>query len=262
MARQIAYGMMLALLATAAQAQQPYIPPEFYDARRPDFGQSLPLCLLPDSVTAAIDDEMARLIADRLLLQPATVPMQVNMGAMDEDGIWPDLFVHLTEVCVGMLGAQLITGAPYPDWLIISRPYYSAPYLLVSHDPAIRSLADLPEGSFIGSPIYTPLDTELARLIGAGAAPINRLPYDDIDQVHRFLADGTMAAAIIWGPYIRALPPDRLHIGTTLAPLHTTTRSLGIVMRSRDRALMGMIDSAIASLADDGLLPTFTPTGD
>ncbi|ARO15274.1 ABC-type amino acid transport/signal transduction systems, periplasmic component/domain protein [Ketogulonicigenium robustum] len=230
--------------------------PEFYDARRPDHGQRLPLCVLPGSATAETDRQTATLLAEALLLQPDIVTMQINTDALDSDGIWPDLFVYLIEKCVGMMGAELIAGVPYPDWLTITQPYYTAPFVLVTRDPAIKQLDDLPAGAMVGSPVYTPIDTELAQMIAAGTfGTLRRQPYDDISQVTRFLGEGTMTAAVVWSPYLPELHLPDLHTSANLAPLHLTSRTLGIVLRRQDGALRDMIDQALTALQDDGSLP-------
>ncbi|AEQ51222.1 transporter substrate-binding domain-containing protein [Pelagibacterium halotolerans] len=258
MIRRLPVALAIAALVGAdlssASAQAPFVAPEFYNRTRPDFGQTLPMCVLPDSPTLDLDRRVAEIIAESLLLEPKIVVLDVNMDALDHEGIWPDVLVHLSESCVGMVGTKLIDGYLYPDWLIPTAPYLTAPYVLISND-GYGSLDELPEGAAIGSPIYTQIDGQLLSYIATGAMPgARRLPYDRPELAEQLLEDGAIDAAIIWAPYLsgaNAVDGAAYSAIGTVEPLRPGTQSLGIALRSSDQMLRGTFDQVIDVLDSD-----------
>lgn len=250
--RQLVAACMMFGLSTAAMGQVPFVPPEFYNAIRPDFGNRLPLCLLPDSTTARQDREAAHDIASLLLLEPDVVEITADMEMLDETGIWPFIFEELAQSCMGVLGVQIIAGEMLPDWLTISRPYFEAPYVLLSADPAIRALADLAPGSRLGVPLYTPIDTEVMVAINAGTLDgVRRLPYDRPELMESLMRSGELDAAIVWEPHLdldRLQPLDFFAFEGNVEPLRITTRAVAVLLRTQDEMLRTMIDEAIAAL--------------
>ncbi len=243
---------VLALLAGQATAQVPFVPPEFYNAIRPDFGNRLPLCVLPDSATLEQDREAARGIAEMLLLEPDIVEIDADMGMLDELGIWPVIFEELAESCVGVLGVQIIPGEVAPDWMTLSRPYFEASYVLLTRDDGIEDLTDLPPGTRLGVPLYTPIDADIMLAIAAGTLDgVRRLPYDRPELMESLMTSGEFDAAIVWQPHLD-LPALQAgdfysHQGT-VAPLERDTRAVAVLMRTQDEMLRTMIDQAIEAL--------------
>lgn len=236
----------------AGLAQAPFVPPEFYNSIRPDFGSRLPLCLLPDSATAAQDRAAAENIARMLLLEPDVVEIQANMDMLDEMGIWPVIFEELAESCVGVMGVQIIPGEIMPDWMTLSRPYFEAPYVLLTVEPGIETLADLPDDTRLGVPLFTPIDTETILAIQSGALPgFRRLPYDRPELVASLMEQQELDAAIVWAPHLDlpALQSLDVSVGQgSVAPLKQNTRAIAVLLREQDDMLRTMIDQAIAAM--------------
>ena len=235
------------------KAQAPFVAPEFYARTRPDFGNTLPLCVIPNSATLERDREIARQLAEMLLLEPRVVEMDVDFALLDVEGIWPAIVVHLAEKCVGVLGVQILPGEAIPDWTTLSRPYFEAPYILLVTDPAIGSVADLPAGTRLGVPLFTPIDNEVMTVIAAGGqfAQLRRLPYDRPELMAALMRSGELDAAIVWEPHLSrpALqPPDFFTARASVSPLRETTRSIAILLRTQDEMLRTMIDEAIGVL--------------
>jgi hypothetical protein len=248
----IAFALGL-LCGTTAVAQVPDVPPEFYNSVRPDFGQTLPLCVLSTSPTAELDLQTATAIADALLLEPAVVELEVDMAMLDEDGLWPIVFTALAESCIGVMGIQLTSGHQLPDWVTVSQPYLVAPYVLASTSGA-ENIGQLPAGSSVGVPLFTPVDLALSALVRSGGAPngIRRLPYDRPELAAQLLKSGEFDAAVIWEPHLQSpafAGIAGIKIGTSLAPLADAQRSVSILMRADDVYMREMIDTAITALA-------------
>ena len=240
------------LTNSAASAQVPFVPPEFYNAIRPDFGNTLPMCILPDSTTRNRDIEAATAIAEMLLLEPRIVDIDADMEMLDEMGIWPVIFEELAQSCVGVMGIQIIPGEIAPDWMTLSQPYFEAPYVLLTRDDAIEDLTDLAPGTRLGVPLYTPIDADVMLAIAAGTLDgVRRLPYDRPELMMSLMQDGELDAAIVWQPHL-----DRPSLETadfyshqgTVAPLERDTRAVAVLMRTQDQMLRTMIDQAIDAI--------------
>lgn len=250
-----ALACIVPAMATPIVAQIPYVAPEFYNTIRPDHGNTLPLCLIPGSATEDFDREIAVSIAQILLLEPLVVELDVDMDQLDERGIWPTIFTALSEECVGVLGVQIIRGETMPDWMTLSRPYLDAPYVLLTSHPATRSLADLPDGSRVGAPLYTPIDAELMGLIASGGsyAQLRRLPYDTPELMRMLFEAGDLDAAIVWQPHLTsdALSGEAFYARSVpVDPLSESTRELAILLRSEDQMMRTLIDDAILALPE------------
>jgi hypothetical protein len=240
--------------AELALAQVPFVPPEFYNSIRPDFGNSLPLCLLPESPTEPQDRRAAQDIAQVLLLEPDPVEIDADMDMLEEIGIWPVIFEELAESCVGVMGVQIIPGEVSPDWMTLSRPYFEAPYVLLTNDPDVEILADLPAGTRLGVPLYTPIDAEVMMAITAGGAlsGLRRLPYDRPELMASLMRDGELDAAVVWSPHLdlpQLQPLDFFKVQASVAPLRQDTRAVAVLMRTQDQMLRTMIDQAIVAIS-------------
>lgn len=242
------------LLAGHVLAQAPFVPPEFYNSIRPDFGNRLPLCILPESATAERDRETASEIARILLLEPEIVEIEADMGMLDEAGIWPVIFEELAQSCVGVMGVQIIPGEVTPDWMTLSRPYFEAPYVLISKEPGVQNLTDLPQGTRLGVPLFTPIDTEVMVAIESGAlGGVRRLPYDRPELMASLMEQGELDAAIVWAPHLERpqLQRDFFAGQGSVAPLRQNTRAIAVLLREQDHMLRMIIDEAIAALDDE-----------
>ncbi|WP_417579572.1 substrate-binding periplasmic protein [Pelagibacterium sp.] len=252
-----AAGLLIALLSvTQPVLAQPFVPVESYNRTRPDFGNTLPLCVIPNSPTLERDKAVATELAQLLLLDPKIVEMDVNIDLLDNEGIWPSILVHLAEKCVGVMGVQIIPGEMTPDWLTLSRPYYEAPYVLVSRDPQHNALTDLPAGTRLGVPLYTTVDADIMLAIAAGTLDgVRRLPYDRAELMMTLIDEGALDAAIVWKPQLDRLALDvaGFHVhDAALAPLERDSRAMAVLLRTQDQMLRTMLDQAIAALPAQG----------
>lgn len=255
--KQIICSMSLlvaALPAAPAALAQPFVPVESYNRTRPDFGNRLPLCVIPNSPTLGRDREVAAELAHVLLLEPEIDEMDVDVDLLDSEGLWPSILLHLAEKCVGIMGVQIIPGEIAPDWMILSRPYFEAPYVLLTRDDEIENLADLPAETRVGVPLYTPIDIEMMTVIAAGGqlGELRRLPYDRPELMASLMRSREMDAAIVWEPHLElpTVQPLDFFVGrASIAPLRQDRRAVAVLLRSQDQMLRTMIDDAIAALS-------------
>jgi len=241
--------LVVALPAASSALAQPFVPVESYNRTRPDFENRLPLCVIPNSPTLVRDREVATELAHVLLLEPEIVEMDVNIELLDNEGLWPSILVHLAEKCVGVMGIQIVPGEITPDWMTLSRPYFEAPYVLLTRDDEIEDLTDLAPGTRLGVPLYSPIDADIMLAIAAGTFDgVRRLPYDRPELMVSLMEAGELDAAIVWQPHLDrpALQSGDFysHQGT-VAPLERDTRAVAVLMRTQDQMLRTMIDQAI-----------------
>eukprot|EP00873_Tetraselmis_striata_P030107 jgi/Tetstr1/450371/TSEL_037407.t1 len=204
--------------------------------------------------TLGRDREVAAELAHVLLLEPEIVEMDVDVDLLDSEGLWPSILLHLAEKCVGIMGVQIIPGEIAPDWMILSRPYFEAPYVLLTRDDEIENLADLPAETRVGVPLYTPIDIEMMTVIAAGGqlGELRRLPYDRPELMASLMRSGEMDAAIVWEPHLElpTVQPLDFFVGrASIAPLRQDRRAVAVLLRSQDQMLRTMIDDAIAALS-------------
>lgn len=247
--------LVVALPAHSPTFAQPFVPVESYNRTRPDFGNRLPLCVIPNSPTRDGDRDFATELANVLLLEPDIVEIDVNIDLLDNEGLWPAILIHLAEKCIGVMGVQIVPGEMTPDWMILSRPYFEAPYVLLTRDDEIENLTDLPPGTRLGVPLYTPIDTDIMLAIGAGTLDgVRRLPYDRPELMADLMGAGELDAAIVWQPHLElpALQSAAFysHQGN-VAPLERDTRAVAVLMRTQDQMLRTIIDQAIEALGAD-----------
>jgi polar amino acid transport system substrate-binding protein len=202
-----------------------------------------------------IAQQVGMAMADALLLRPVEVPIEDQIVTLDLD----ELYRVLLEDCDVHLGFKLLPQA-YPDWMMLSRSYYTASYVLAVANADWRSLGDIPAGQAISSTIGTAADLLFASYVLNQPADRRwrRLPMSTDRASIDAVVAGTSVAALVWAPGLWALQragevPETLRIIST-APLQETTVGVGAAMLSDQTFLRTALDQAIGSLVADGTL--------
>lgn len=253
-----AFGLSASL--SSAQAQVPSVAPEFYNSIRQAEGQGIRFCIWPTNSTAAYDRAVAEEIAATLLLRPTFVEIQAPRGGYPDEDFWNVMFIELTQNCSAMMGGILAPSTQLEDWLTITQPYLSAPYVAVSGDEGLSRLGDLPARGLFGTPYESSAD--LVALNYLQTLPSDqrwrRLPYDDPGLMIDHLEQGTLQAGLVWQPMLTFYRPEGMEAAglreISISPLQPVRRELGILLRSDDTALRASLDEAIAFLWEDGTL--------
>jgi polar amino acid transport system substrate-binding protein len=171
------------------------------------------------------------------------------------------LYQVLLETCDVFLGLKLIPDA-YPDWLTITRGYYRGAYVFATANADWKSLADVPRRQVIGGTVGTSADMRLIQYLAA-LKPAERwthYPIASDEAALRDIADGKLAAALVWAPSFWALQKSnpafaKLRI-IVPNPLPAAAVDVGAVMLTRETFLRANLDQAIAALTADGTIET------
>ena len=230
------------------------MPDDWKYGRAEDHG-TLRYCLDPRDPEWEIARDIAQAIAGALLLKPAeyVVPDQRVTAT------WDTLNHHLLRNCDVYFGFKLIPGG-YPEWLSVSRAYYTASYALAVEDPAWQSLADVPPDRPIATAIGTSADFALTKYIQTqpAGARWTRFPMGTNETALAALEDGTAGAALVWGPAAWAIgQADPAYAGIRLvpiAPLPDTSHGVGAALLAKQSFLRASVDQAIGDLAADGTI--------
>lgn len=256
-------AVALAALPAAAQpAGVAPVPPEFLDETRRLEENRIVFCINAASVLADFDRAVAQAMTDALLLEAGfhdvetpfrTFPYDFRVRLAERD-----LFVEINNNCSALMGVRLVTVMP--DWMTVSRPYYSTRAVMVATDPAITGLGALPAGARIGSVLGSPGDNLLTRYLAAlpEAQRPGRVPYPDYALALERLQDGSVQAAFIWEPalwYASDGDPAAMGIVSVFEPPFAVPPvAFGVALLVEDTFTRGLIDTAIAALEESGAL--------
>ena len=224
--------------------------------------EHLRFLIVPDTSTADFDRAVAEEIAGALLLRPSFYEIEVPPGGLQDEEFWNLMFIRLTESCSAMMGGILSPSTQLEDWLTITQPYLSAPYLALTADDSLAALSDLEPRGLLGTPFESTADLVVLNYLQTVPTDQRwrRLPYEDVGLMLDHLEQGVLTAGIVWQPMLVARRPDGLEASglraISSAPLQSPRRELGILLRSDDTALRTSIDQAISALRDDGTLET------
>ena len=165
-------AMVLAGTTVASAQGTPYLPDDWKYGRREDNG-TLRYCIDPRDPEWTVANEIAKTLADALLLTPA--PTMISDKIVTAG--WTTLYQHLRSDCDVYFGFKLIPGA-YPGWLALSRSYYDASYVLAVTAPGWGSLADIPPDRPVGTAIGTSARLHLHQVSPdpAGGAALAAVP--------------------------------------------------------------------------------------
>ena len=255
-------AILAGALFPAPSAAQPQ--PEFFDVpfapgqwevgRRFDESQ-LRYCVDkrdPDWEMAA---DIADAIAQALLLEPKRYVVTSEVVLEDITKLYGIMLKH----CDLHMGFKLIPEG-YPNWVILTRPYYETGYAFVTADPGIGSLADLAPGTPIAATIGTMAHIRLVAYNSALPAdkrwPI--FPMGSNELALTSLLNGTAAVGLVWAPSLWVMQRDDAAFAAIQvidpAPLPPTTIGVGGLLLSNEKFLRTAIDDAIAALNADGTI--------
>ena len=165
--------------------------------------------------------------------------------------------MSLTDHCDAMMGTDL-AWSPLPEWLTVSRPYYSAPYVLAVRPNTYSSLAGVPPGGRIGSPLFSTGDQQLVTTLAtmSAARRWNRVPYADVPSmladVRSGKIDGGLFAAALAGP-AKSGQLDGLTLVPS-APVRVEPMRLGALFLSKNIFTRDAVDQAIDALQRDRII--------
>ncbi|MCW5697497.1 MAG: transporter substrate-binding domain-containing protein [Bauldia sp.] len=219
-------------------------------------------CINTASILADFDRAVADLIAETMLVEstlhdivdPYLRPSPYDYRIIRSS---PDFYVDVINDCDAVMGYPLPDGT-VPNWLTVSRPYYTSSVVLVATDESFRRLGDIPHDRPIGGRIR---DDTLFRAY-LTTLPQGRswrlVPYLHNNLLLEAVIEGSVAAAVVWEPasafYLalegQSAPP--MHV--VEVPVDLKTVELAVAFRAGDAFLRSAIDAAIDELAADGLL--------
>jgi ABC-type amino acid transport substrate-binding protein len=146
------------------------------------------------------------------------------------------------------------------EWLIPSRPYYEAPYVLVVKDGRYARLGDIPAGMTVGTTQMTAVDEAMHTYQQARpeAERWVRIPFPSNAPILDYLGDGRIEGALMWEPMfarMRQAYADDAGFGLAdLDPLRADPVPIGMMLREHNTFLRAQIDQVIGMLADSGRL--------
>jgi hypothetical protein len=253
-------GLMVLVPAgeVLAQVAMPYVPPEIYQERRWVRGNELTFCVWDVSPTAEIDRRIAEEIGNALLLEVKIYEHKSMISAQEND-FWEAMLIQLGQHCDAVMGLTLGQQIA-ADWLIPSRPYYEAPYVLAVTNPDYQALNDIPSGQPIASTMFSAVDDgfiEYLSLLPAEERWV-RYPMPSHSPIVDFLTGGRVEGALIWAPLLQKQAggdPDALNIRQLpIDPVRATPTPIGFMMREYNVFLRDQLDQAIRSLSEDGVI--------
>ncbi|NNU79929.1 transporter substrate-binding domain-containing protein [Halovulum dunhuangense] len=222
-------------------------------------GNVIRFCQFDVNLTNDFDKAVAGEIADRLLLDSEFITVGADYG-MDGDGLEADVFKLLWNECEVVLGFQ-VGPVQYAPEFTVTRPWVSYDYMVLASADGPASIADLPSGSRIATPLASPGDLALARWMATEGADagLKRIPFARArDQMDAVLTDQT-EAMLIFSPVFAVLAQDmaeqaaRLH-PVAIDPAIASPTSIGGIMLAGSAFLRAEIDRAIDSMIEDGTI--------
>lgn len=265
---RIAFAILAILLllgashAGAQDRNEPGIPLEFLDDRlRIDAG-AITFCLNGASTLVEFERAVAEELAATLLLeadfhelQPPALPFPYDFR-LHLSG--PELYVEMTNTCDALVG-YVVSSVGFPQWLTITRPYYTSRFVLAATDPDLTGFSDLPEAAAIGARLGSSGDVALVTYRGAQTAEPDwlRRPYRDNWALIDALLDGSADAILVWEPALyRATEgdPGSRGIAVIPSPFRPPDKAFGIAVSREDAYLRSLLDQAIDEAERTGLI--------
>jgi len=251
---------LLALSAVPATAQlADQIEGDRLQSWRVQTGNHLRLCVYPSSTTIEFDKAVGQAIAERLLLSPRFIDLPEGYG-LDGEYAAEDFYVKLVNECDAALTMTIVPNA-YPEDFTVTRPIAAFSYILVSDDPAITALTDIPATESLGGGVMTYGD----YILGAHIRNLpkerqwRRIPFGTNEQMLGRLLDGTIAAMVIFAPDYQQLLSrhadlaDKLHVAPLKVEL-TSFLNRGAVLLAQNTFLRSEMDAAITDMMSDGTI--------
>lgn len=257
--------LALALMMTAVSPGKSQIadfPRDLYDDRLSRLGQAVNFCFHENPMLDDFHREVAEAIAGSLLIDANIIPIATLFPADPLDYRIPfteeELFLMMTGRCNAFLGFTLTTD--YPDWLLVTQPYFSSPNVLIVTDPQYHGLEDISAERPLGTRMFSSEDNRLGAWISV--LPENqrwqRYPYRNYGTAFERVMDGTVGGSIVWEAAVYSGTggdPEQSGINVIRElPFATTPVELGIGIRAHERFLEMMFSQAIELLTADGTL--------
>jgi polar amino acid transport system substrate-binding protein len=259
--RALAAGALVCFSAATpvvAQSQFPQglLDRKLYDGRTLLNKNALRFCLATASPLRDLDRALGEAIAQIQLAHVEFYDVDLTIP-QEEDDFDRLLFVSLTDHCDAMMGTDL-AWSPLPEWLTVSRPYYSAPYVLAVRPHTYSSLGRVPPGGHIGAPLFSTGDQQLVTTLATMSADRrwNRVPYADVPSmladVRSGKIDGGLFAAPLAGP-AKSGQLDGLTL-VSITPVRVEPMRLGALFLSKNIFTRDAVDQAIEALQQDGTI--------
>lgn len=248
---------LLVSTSLLAAAQVPYVPAELLDNAVRMQGDRVSICVFGGLDTTEFDRAATSLIADALLLDHTVTEIPSDFPLYDEVDFFYTLYIHLVNDCDMIAGLSLTAGI-YPEWLAVTAPYASLPFVVAAVDPDYGKLGDVPRDRAVGVQIGSQGD--MGFLAYNTSLPADdrwlRLPYGDDELMLQRLAEGSIDAAMIWLPDLLSSPVwhggDYRIIDS--APLPSQVAEIGFASLANQNWLLEEFDAAIEELTSSGAL--------
>jgi len=238
----------------------PNLPRELVRGRLQQQGDKIRLCINPDSMLATFETQVATELGDALLLEAEVKLIQPILKTLPYDYRMPlntdQIYVMLEEECDGYMGFTMASES-YPTWMQLTAPYLSTGMVMVTSDPNVTRLEDLPHDRPIGARGLSSADYQLILYLKSLPAQSTwkRHSYFSHEQVLEALRSGAIGAALFWEPALLALTDgDPAAAGLTPIdiPFPTAPVEFGIVLKSNDAFLRDALSQGIASMQAGG----------
>jgi hypothetical protein len=242
-----------------AAAQMPNIDQTFLNQPSNLDRDVLRFCVYPRSATAEIDRAVALALGDALLTPVEIVEVEAAISIEGIDTIpigLEDLYLLLENECNAFMGIDLATGV-YPDWLILSRSYLEAAYVLVTRAGEYTEFNELEPPQAVATQSMSLGDSRFGLYLRTLPEDqrLRRVPYPTTHLQLERLLDGTVDAALVWEPWLMT---DIAHYDEIeeISPGNFTfgERVIGIGLHINDSFLRNSLDGAIEALSGDGTL--------
>lgn len=251
--------LMLAPHAAQAQNIEGFRP--LFEDRLHQQGDGFSLCVNTLSMTAPFERALASAIGDILLTDVKIIDIEPNAPVRPLDTALSytaeQIYILMAEQCDGFMGFSIAAG--YPDWLTVSRPYLVGENILITKDPTVERLEDIPTNRPIGSRFGTAGDASLITYLQSlpETRRWKRFGYGENTLLLERLDDGTVASGVIWEPTLQfATKGDPAAAGyrQIAAPFNISASQVGIGIRTIDSYLKEELADAIEALVEDGTI--------
>jgi ABC-type amino acid transport substrate-binding protein len=259
--RALAAGALVCLAAAPpvvaqSQSTEGLLDRKLYDGRTVLNKNALRFCLATASPLRDLDRALGEAIAQIQLAHVEFYDVDLTIPQQDDD-FDRLLFVSLTDHCDATMGTDL-AWSPLPDWLTVSRPYYSAPYVLAVRPNTYSSLGGVPPGGRIGSPLFSTGDQQLVTTLATMSANRRwkRVPYADVPSMLADVRSGKIDGGLFAAPLAGPAKSGQLD-GLTLvssAPVRVEPMRLGALFLSKNIFTRDAVDQAIDALQQDGTI--------
>lgn len=260
LSRGITFATLSVAIAIPAQAQifDNLSNPERLNQTVLTEGNKFRICQFNNSETQELDTAIGNAIADTLLLESSHHMIRGSFGIGGENAA-DEMFIQLYNDCDVIMGMGLKAGSVPPEFTV-TRPYIGYSYMLLASDENIKTIEDIPYGSWIGGQLGSYGDYLLNLLINV--RPNNktwkRLPYGDNNLMMNRVLDGTAKAAVIFGPSWRTLSQTRDDIDLfhelPIIPELNAEANIGAIMSSAQTFMRQEVDKAITDMVADGTI--------